>query len=104
MKVRNGYVSNSSSSSFIISYDEKVFGDLQMLLKNGYLGCETHFRKLEDVDEECHKELVEERLKEGKKVIYFSLDQEYEIIVDLLKQIGNNIEGSVEFIYDGSDW
>ena len=34
MKVRTNYVSNSSSSSFVIAYDEMFFGDLISFFKH----------------------------------------------------------------------
>lgn len=39
MKVRMNYVSNSSSSSYVIAYDKNFFNDLKELIKNtDYIG------------------------------------------------------------------
>ncbi len=125
MKVRSGYVSNSSSSSYVIAYDKSFFGDLEKFLMdtnmNGYdgLGCETILYDLSDIDEEFYKyelcgdkekiEKFKSKLKEaekdGKGIIYIGLDHEYEVVINLLKFLNDNHGGDkIEFIYgDMSD-
>ena len=115
MKIRTGYVSNSSSSSFIIAYDENLFGDLTGCLESGYVGCETSVAKTSDLEEfykylflnDEEKEIIKNKIKrseaDGKKVIHIELDRDYEIIFDLFKQISKNTD-KIEFIYGGGDY
>ena len=98
MKIRSNYVSNSSSSSFVIAYDEKFFGNLLSLFKGCYLGCETYIRDIEDFYKmfQDDKERVQYLNKitklqdDGKKVIYLSLDTEYLVLAQMLKSIGDH--------------
>ena len=107
MKIRNGYVSNSSSASFIIAYDKNFFGDLISLLKNSYLGCETYFKdvnvlleQLSEKDKQYCQNIIDQKIKEGKTVEYITLDREFNVIFDLLKQISEqNGNDKIEFIF-----
>lgn len=115
MKVRKGYVSNSSSSSFLIAYDEKFFGDLTKFFENGYFGCETEIGDLEtfldylcEIDEDINKdwtEKVKEQEQSGKKALYLRLDNEYSSIIDLLRKI-NEVNGKdkLTILYDGGEY
>ena len=112
MKVRTNYVSNSSSSSFVIAYDEMFFGDLISFFKQNYLGCETKvhdsnsmskfYQYYFDSDEEIEKfkKKVENFEINDKKVIWLEIDQEYEAIVNLLRQINNCTGNKIEFMYE----
>lgn len=102
MKMRKGYVSNSSSSSFIIAYDENFFGNLKDFLENFYLGESSiyDFEKykdlyLEDLDEEKeeYEKLIEEEEKSGKTICCLNLDYDFCFIVDLLQNI-NKMNGN----------
>ena len=107
MKIRNGYVSNSSSAAFIIAYDKNFFGDLISLLKNSYLGCETYFNdvnvlleELSEKDKQYCQNIIDQKIKEGKTVEYIILDREFNVIFDLLKQISEqNGNDKIEFIF-----
>lgn len=107
MKIRNGYVSNSSSSSFIIAYDKKFFGDLISLLINAYVGCETCFPTIKQLfdnlskeDKKYYRNLVEQKRNEGKTVEYLELDRDYIVILDLLKQINEQNGGDkIEILF-----
>lgn len=112
MKIRTNYVSNSSSSSFVIAYDESFFGDLLTLIQTSHVGCETSVTNHENMEEfyECRfstleeinnfKQKVEEKINQGKKVILLELDSEYEFLIKLLNNINkNNGEDKIEFLY-----
>lgn len=113
MKIRSNYVSNSSSSSFVIAYDKNTFGDLKQFLNDNYLGCESSINHKDDfekyyldyLDDEKKKEfenLVKEKKTNGMEIVYFYLDNDFNAVANLLKQIGKNT-GKLEFLYDGSD-
>ena len=116
MKIRTNYVSNSSSSSFVIAYDEAFFGDLMSLFKINYLGCESKVRDSNnmqefydiycDSDEEVEdlKKKIEKFEVNDKRVLYLSVDNEFEVVVNLLKQIGNATGNKIDFLYDGSEY
>lgn len=118
MNIRTNYVSNSSSSSFIIAYDEEFFGDLEKILNDHYLGdskihpyeeLENRFFKYFDRDEDA--ELIKEILDDiniaeaaNKVVRYWSVDYDHRYLIDLLKRISDN-NGSDKFkiIYGEDD-
>ena len=104
MKIRNGYVSNSSSSSFLIAYDPDFFGDLEKYFSEEYFGCETTFYNFSEDNLEEYKNEIEQAKKEGKQFLYFGLDQEYISIISLLKMINDKNGGNkIKFIYDGEE-
>ena len=115
MKIRSGYVSNSSSSSFLIAYDEKFYGDLTKFFKEEYFGCETEIGDLEtfldylcEVDEDINKDWTEkakEQENAGKRVLYLRLDNEYSSIISLLKKINEaNGKNKLTMLYDGEEY
>ena len=114
MKIRSGYVSNSSSSSFLIAYDEKFYGDLTKFFENEYFGCETEMGGFDtfldylcEIDEDINKdweEKVKEQEKFGKKILYLRLDNEYSSIISLLKKINEvNCKDKLTILYDGAE-
>lgn len=103
MKIRSNYVSNSSSSSFIIAYDKNFYGDLEKFFKDGYFGCETEIYELSENFEEGEiNDEIKKVKQEGKSVLYFSLDQEYFSILTLLKNVNENNGGDKLKIISGS--
>lgn len=117
MKIRSNYVSNSSSSSFIIAYDEKFFGDLEKIFKQHYLGDSKIYPYEEtdkfftyyDYDKDAEfindiREAMNKAESEGKAVRYISLDYDHIYLIDVLKQINdNNGADKLKIIYDGGD-
>ena len=102
MKIRSNYVSNSSSSSFIIAYDPLFFGNIKAFFEEFDFGCETVIRDEKDFLESMpeYKERIDKIKTEGKQVLCFSLDHEFYSIVELLKMI-NKLNGGdkLEIIY-----
>ena len=114
MKIRLNYVSNSSSSSYVIAYDPNFFGNISTLFEDYYIGCESYSK--EDLgeflnfycnsDEEKNefKKKVEEKKKDGKQVIYIHLDNEFNIVMTLIKMINKNNGGNkLEILFNGSE-
>ena len=98
MKVRTNYVSNSSSSSFLIAYDKSFFGDLLGFFNGGvFYSCrfkdsaelEEAFYSWFDDDEECakYRKLVDDAENSGKTVIYLDLSYDYVDTFKLLEHI-----------------
>ena len=98
---------------FVIAYDKNIFGDLRELFKKSYLGCETNvdyeerFKHYYLDDENDKKEFeikVKEKENQGMEILYLSLDQDYGVVINMLKNINERLGGNkIEFIYDGSD-
>lgn len=95
MKIRSNYVSNSSSSSFIIGYDESFFGDIEKFIQTACI-MDTSVRPVEqyldyfDEDDEYREQLskkIEETKETGKKVIFIDADYDAAFIYDLLEFI-----------------
>lgn len=106
MKVRKCFVSNSSSSSFVISYDPIFFGNLLAFIEEYRPGCESAAYDLDILNEDMPelKETVESERKNGNQIAYFRLDQEYFLIIDLLKMINERNGGNkMKILYGDTD-
>ena len=105
MKIRSNYISNSSSSSFIIAYDPLFFGDIETYFREGDFGCDTYVydenKFLEENPE--YKKIFENVKNEGKRIVYIGLDQEYTSIITLMKMINKNNGGNKMKIIYGND-
>ena len=100
---RQGFVSNSSSTSFIVAYNPKFFGRLEESFQNDMMGCETNASILdeeqlnkwysvnpEEESEETVKfyqniqDKVRKAWKEGLTVIEMNVDYSSEEGVDIM--------------------
>jgi hypothetical protein len=107
MKIRTNYVSNSSSSSFLVVYDENIFEEIIQELKKSYLGCSKIKEDLNDffnnncVEEELDnwKKRIQDYKDTGKKVVYMDLEYDYEFVKNILQIINDKSGGNkIEFI------
>ena len=105
MKTRFGYVSNSSSSSFIVAYDKSFYGDLAGILRCGQFGFETtaeEYPELADAEAFVREyldgddEIMEKCLEQvraghaaGKTIAHLSLDHDSDGVRRLLEQISD---------------
>lgn len=121
MKIRTNYVSNSSSSSFIIAVDEKFYGNFKQFLDRAYLGCETgKIEKITEVTEVTRKALgmadwtpypeavatitkALEALNEGMVVYSLSLDTTYRCIINLMLSINEQNGGDKMVVIYGEN-
>lgn len=119
MKTRKSYVSNSSSSSFIIAYDSALFGDLSKFFSSidensdYHTTTETGLVNLEEElenwanscdDEEERKgvdrllQAVNENLGKGMKVIAIRIDHDQDELLELLKFMSQQKNGKFEIL------
>jgi hypothetical protein len=109
MKIRTDYVSNSSSSSFIVAYDKKLFKDFEKLI-GAIRGYETQIYDLEEffdddcMDKEFYHEIkteIEKAEKNKMGISYFSLDYDFSFLIEMFEELANQ-HGKNKFkvIYD----
>lgn len=106
MKIRNGYVSNSSSSSFVIAYDPLFFGNIKSFFEEFDFGCETYIYDIKDFTDSMpnYKEKIDAMKAEGKQVLYFWLDHEFYPIMELMKMINESNGGNkLVIVYGGEE-
>ena len=117
MKSREGYVSNSSSSSFLISYDKNVFGDLGAFFSSfneddrtethlGDLGSEVkrwlnpnlYDTKKEKIAARKIPSRIRKAQDEGRDVIALWIDYNSAEMISLLKSLDRQKSGKFEII------
>lgn len=116
MKIRTGFVSNSSSSSFLLAYDKSFFGDLNRFFNENPIGFDTFVldeeKKINEMIEDCcskeEKESTKKKLNElresGRSICCLELDQEHIELIKLLRQINKaNGESHLEILIDTGD-
>lgn len=110
MKIRTNYVSNSSSSSYIIAVDESFYGNIKVFFDTHSIGFETRIRSSESIDWDnyCEEDVPEYKAKEqvqraaGKAVYEIDLDYDHCYVIDLLKQLSDANGGDkMAVIYSG---
>jgi len=103
MKIRSAFVDNSSSSSYIIGYSRKTFGNLNKFFWDNEhkLGYETRVLDreqmlLQEYPEESWDAIRQKMRKaedDGMTILCINLDYEQSFLLDMLKQI-NDANGS----------
>lgn len=103
MKIRSNFVSNSSSSSFVIAYDPTFFGNFLAFLEMYQPGCETAIYNLDHLKEDRPElmDKVEKAKKNGMQVAYFQIDNEYRLLIELMSMINESNGGNKMEIIDG---
>lgn len=70
MKTRTSYVSNSSSSSFIVAYNPKFFGRLEESFQNDNIGYDTSASVMDE--EELNKRYSVNEKEESEETVKFN--------------------------------
>ena len=110
MKIRTNYVSNSSSSSYIIAVDENFYGNLEEFFYTHNIGYDTRIGRSENIDWDnyCEDDVNEYKAQAqiqqaaGKAVYEVDMDYDHCYVIDLLKQLNENNGGDkLVMIYNG---
>ena len=93
MKIRNGFVSNSSSSSFIVALPNVKNLSKEQILENLKQDAD-YFEENEDGYYDDEINLIETAIKDGFNVIYLSVEYG-EDNADTLNQILSAVDGKI---------
>ena len=116
MKTRNGYVSNSSSSSFVIAYDKRFYGDLNKFFNETQIGFDTMVCTDDETEEfirnmtsdECFDEIkkrINELKSNGMSILCGRIDNDCVQVISLLKRIGDANGGNgLKMIIDPEEY
>lgn len=105
MKIRTGFVSNSSSSSFVCDicgcvesgYDLSMSDAGYMMCENGHTFCNTHMK--EEFDEHS-KDCAESLVNIMKKRTWGDYTKDIKVLEDFINSDYDNLQ---DFLYDNSD-
>ena len=101
MKIRSGFVSNSSSSSFLISLPKKPDVTLEEIIENIRKDYWIFNHERSEYSNECKKiiEKVTEEFNRGYQVIYYSISNE-DLAEDQVESLVNKFGGIFQYAED----
>lgn len=101
MKIRSGFVSNSSSSSFLISFPKKPDITLEEIIADIRKDYWIFAHEKAEYFDECKKiiEKVTEEFNRGYQVIYYNVSSE-DSAEDEVESLVNKFGGIVQYVED----